>query len=456
MAFRSLLSWTSSLKNLWRATPTLIKQRQKSHARTQHQTRQYSTTSSRPYKNFPRRSLLALLGLAGGGTVAYSSRHDTPLQKHFEKLKTLHATLTNPEPENKNILTIPGLPQSTRIAHGITTTEAGNVGFVTLKDGATPAQLTTTIQHVLNEIHTAATNTQHDTGDTEPFLIVNETAYANASAPGLAKTDDGKAIFITTLTEENIGAFIEKNRFSADGQFAGLRDKCISVVSDGFVSNVSHYQGKQLYFAASTADAAPVILFDETTGIIGVMPCPWHAVCKRTFDTLIEKMKALGAKPENIQMGIGPGLGPNSYEFSKSDAPNFYQPDVMDKRDGIPFQGRASLKSCIHEHSTDPTKCLLDMPSMLKTIALEQGLSEKNIQNSGWNTMEDTRFFSARRMTPAAKQPEEAKKLYPKTSREIAYVSFFSPKPPIGTQNGPTPPNHPETVKKQHKISINP
>jgi hypothetical protein len=70
MAFRSLLSWTSSLKNLWRATPTLIKQRQKSHARTQHQTRQYSTTSSRPYKNFPRRSLLALLGLAGGGTVA--------------------------------------------------------------------------------------------------------------------------------------------------------------------------------------------------------------------------------------------------------------------------------------------------------------------------------------------------------------------------------------------------
>jgi copper oxidase (laccase) domain-containing protein len=263
-----------------------------------------------------------------------------------------------------------------------------------------------------------------------------QTAYANTNAPGLAKTDTGKPIFITTLTEDNIGDFIEKNRFSADGPFAELRDKCISVVSDGFVSNMSRHKGKQLYFAASTADAAPVILFDETTGVIGVMPCPWHAVCKRTLDELIEKMKALGAKPEHIHMGIGSGLGPKSYEFSKSDAAHFYQPGIIDKRDGTPFQGRASLKNHIHDHASDPSKCLLDMPSMLKTIAIEQGLVEKNISNSGWNSMEDTRFFSARRTTPPQAQTEEAKKMYPKTSREIAFVSFFAPKPTPHTANG--------------------
>jgi copper oxidase (laccase) domain-containing protein len=450
MAFRAFLNWTNStIRNFRHSTPTVISQRKKTHLSAQRSGHQYHS-STPTYKNkFPRWSTLALLGVVGGTAYAHQKQ---PLQERLKKLTALCEAVTQTRPDNKNILSIPGLRQSTRITHGVTTAEAGNIGFVTLKDGVTPAELTENVQHVLSEINHFSAHARHKTPSAEPFLIVNETAYANANAPGLAKTADGKPVFIVTLTAENIGDFMAKNQFAANSPFAALRDKCVSVICDGFVSNISHYQGKQLYFAASTADAAPVILFDETTGILGVMPCPWHAVCKRELDTLIEKMRELGAKPEYIQMGIGPGLGPESYEFSKSDAAYFYQPGVIDKRDGTPFQGRPSLKNFIHAHHTDPNKCLLDMPGMLKTIAIEQGLQAQHIHNSDWNSMKDERFFSARRTTPSIKRPEEAQKQYPKTSRELAFVNFFSKKPSLATARE----RHVDSVEKKRMQTLAP
>jgi copper oxidase (laccase) domain-containing protein len=380
--------------------------------------KKYSSTGTPPRSRWGLGLALAL------GTVATSLAvlNEESRKKWTADIQKFHRALTKKQTSTA-ILEIPGLPQNQGAIHGVSTRELGNFGFITLTDGVKAEDLVADISKGIDQVALFSRKKSKTPSNKKPLLILNETAYASTKAPGLLKDSEGKPEFILSLTEKNIEEFIAQHRFSETGDFAPLRNKCIRVTGDGFVSNIGESADYQLYFAVNTADAAPVVLVDHKTGVIGILACSWHNIAKAELDELIQKMVKLGASPSQISMGIGPGLGPQSFEFNTSDTPPFYQPGIVDKRDGRPFQGRPSLKKYFVPHPKDPQKSLLNIPGMLTEIALENGIKPDHIHfDPSWDSMTHTQFFSARRSTPPQSREAESAKKYPKTARGISFI----------------------------------
>lgn len=379
-------------------------------------------TNKTPRAYFSKKSFLRM-GFAGTTAALALSTFNEQRRKDWVKQIFHFQKAITAAPVSPFILEIPGLPQNEGVIHGVTTCGLGNFGFVTLNEGIKAPELVSTIQEGLKEIaHFTEVKSLANNAQQKPLLIVNETAYANTNAAGLQKVE-GQPQFILTLTQDNIGSFVSENRFPETGDFAALRDSCIRVIADGFVSNLSEFNGQPLYFAINTADAAPLILMDAESGVIGVMSCSWHNVAKGEVNELIDKMKQLGAKPSQISMGIGPGLGPKSFEFGANEARYFYEPGLLDKRDGRSFQGRPFLKKHFSPHPKDPQKVMVNLPGILTDLAVESGISVQKVHfDREWDTMVNSSFFSARRTTPSHERLSESSKKYPKTARGLTFV----------------------------------
>lgn len=63
-----------------------------------------------------------------------------------------------------------------------------------------------------------------------------------------------------------------------------------------------------------TADCVPVLFADKKERIIGAAHAGWRGALGGILESVIDEMKNMGAKAENIQAAIGPCIGPNSYE----------------------------------------------------------------------------------------------------------------------------------------------
>ena len=78
---------------------------------------------------------------------------------------------------------------------------------------------------------------------------------------------------------------------------------------DGFVTNEP---GVPL--AVFMADCIPVLLQDETHGVIAAVHCGWRGSTADILGAAIEKMISLDAAPETISAAIGPGIGACCFE----------------------------------------------------------------------------------------------------------------------------------------------
>ncbi|MCD7060300.1 peptidoglycan editing factor PgeF [Pelagibacterium xiamenense] len=63
-----------------------------------------------------------------------------------------------------------------------------------------------------------------------------------------------------------------------------------------------------------TADCAPVLLADETAGVIGAAHAGWRSAVNGILANTVEAMTALGAAPERIEVAIGPTISADNYE----------------------------------------------------------------------------------------------------------------------------------------------
>ena len=70
--------------------------------------------------------------------------------------------------------------------------------------------------------------------------------------------------------------------------------------------------------SVTTADCAPILLFDKKKLIIGAAHAGWKGAVKGVTDNLIEHFQMNGSKVENINVAIGPCIGKDSFEV-KSD-----------------------------------------------------------------------------------------------------------------------------------------
>ena len=78
---------------------------------------------------------------------------------------------------------------------------------------------------------------------------------------------------------------------------------------DGFVTNV-----KGLPIMIYIADCVPVLMHDPEAGVIAAVHCGWKSSVQDILGAAVEKMCALGARPENIRAAVGASIGKCCFE----------------------------------------------------------------------------------------------------------------------------------------------
>jgi hypothetical protein len=66
------------------------------------------------------------------------------------------------------------------------------------------------------------------------------------------------------------------------------------------------------------ADCTPVLLFDPIRGVVGMVHAGWRGTVLGVSANAVQTMiKRFGCKPQTIQAGIGPSIGPAHYQVGK-------------------------------------------------------------------------------------------------------------------------------------------
>ncbi len=66
--------------------------------------------------------------------------------------------------------------------------------------------------------------------------------------------------------------------------------------------------------AASSADCVPILFADPEARIVGAAHAGWRGAVGGVLQATVKQMCALGARAERIRAGVGPCIGPASYE----------------------------------------------------------------------------------------------------------------------------------------------
>lgn len=107
---------------------------------------------------------------------------------------------------------------------------------------------------------------------------------------------------------------------------------------DGLVTNTPN-----LPIFCFTADCVPALLHDPENSVAAAVHCGWRSSVGDILGVAVEKMCALGAKPETICAAQGPAIGPCCFEIG---------PEVVEAldayldgdTDGLIFSGKAPGK----------------------------------------------------------------------------------------------------------------
>ena len=131
-----------------------------------------------------------------------------------------------------------------------------------------------------------------------------------------------------------------------------------------------------------TADCAPVLLADPDARVVGAAHAGWRGALSGVIEATVMAMEGLGAERRRITAGVGPCIGPNSYEVG----PEFPGPFLaLDPANDRFFRPAAKA-----EH------WLFDLPGYVADRLRQLGL--KRTAALACDTAAETdRFFSYRR-----------------------------------------------------------
>lgn len=144
---------------------------------------------------------------------------------------------------------------------------------------------------------------------------------------------------------------------------------------------------KNLALGVITADCVPVFFFDPSTKLIAGAHAGWRGVASKIIPKTIEQLMLQSAKPENLQVFIGPHIQKNSFEIG------------LDVRDQILSSLGPLSPSERHEYfdNVSPEKVLLDLHKVVLTQLEQSGVSTENTHSLYIDTVKDLRFHSHRR-----------------------------------------------------------
>lgn len=129
---------------------------------------------------------------------------------------------------------------------------------------------------------------------------------------------------------------------------------------DGFVTDV-----KNLPIMIYIADCVPVLLHDPEAEVIAAVHCGWKSSVQDILGAAVEKMCALGARPENIRAAIGASIGKCCFECD-DDVPEAVKRYLGGETDGLFEKSRTAKRMSI---------CAAQMRADLSSSALSVRIS---------------------------------------------------------------------------------
>ena len=131
-----------------------------------------------------------------------------------------------------------------------------------------------------------------------------------------------------------------------------------------------------------TADCGPVLFADPIANVIGAAHAGWRGALSGILENTVRKMCEHGASPSNIVAGLGPMIGPKSYEVG----PEFHEA----------FLDNSAENSQFFSATDRGGYQLFDLPSYIQNRIELIGI--KIISSLGQDTYQDEEnFFSYRR-----------------------------------------------------------
>jgi hypothetical protein len=134
--------------------------------------------------------------------------------------------------------------------------------------------------------------------------------------------------------------------------------------------------------AASSADCVPVLFADPEARVVAAAHAGWRGAIGGVLQATVKQMCALGARPERIRAGVGPCIGPASYEVG----PEFPAPFLAQN----PNNGRFFRPGQRAGHH------MFDLESYVASELTAMNLAEIEVAHRDTCAEADT-FFSYRR-----------------------------------------------------------
>ena len=177
-------------------------------------------------------------------------------------------------------------------------------------------------------------------------------------------------------------------------QFVFLRqthsDKIALVTSENLKNTVADTDAlitneSGIFICVQTADCVPILLFDPEKKVVAAVHAGWRGtVAKIVAKTVGQMIDHFGCNPSDILAGIGPSIHMHAYEVGAE--------VVSAVRESF-INSSALLKPSITEG-----KAYFDLWEANKSVLIESGISEENIEVIGLCSFEHADlFYSARR-----------------------------------------------------------
>lgn len=140
-----------------------------------------------------------------------------------------------------------------------------------------------------------------------------------------------------------------------------------------------------LFVCVQTADCVPILLFDPQKKVVAAIHAGWRGTVSKIVQKTIQQMsEKFGCQPTDIVAGIGPSIHMHAYEVG---------PEVV-ATVALNFSNSPALL----KPSLNSGKAYFDLWEANKTVLIESGIQEENIEIMGLCSFEHAGlFYSARR-----------------------------------------------------------
>jgi len=155
---------------------------------------------------------------------------------------------------------------------------------------------------------------------------------------------------------------------------------------DGFIS-----RNKSIVLSIKVADCIPLFLYEDKTGLFGLIHSGWRGTVGKIAINSIKKMIQNGGNPSNIRAVIGPSICQNHFEVKNDIVSQFPSKFVIQKKDE---SFRVDLKEMVIEQLVsigissnsiyDSSLCTFCREDLFYSYRRDKELNGRMIAVMGW------------------------------------------------------------------------